>query len=251
MNLKPSSILIAIFAVSILHPVNLTAQARESGSSTIKEGVGRTWKGPKINLLAGILKPKQAPKQSGGRVYRKLPARAAPAVETAAVTFKPVGDSGVAKDLADTFGGDPAEKAALLEAFNQIKQGYDTEVAKEGKSNDLAAAMTFFIAANVTAFHQSEMPSDAASESLYESLRSSMPTTPEFAKLSNTEKQQMHDWLVCMGGFVIAGYLEAKQSADTEGLGNFTQIADQSMRVALGVEVGKLQFGPTGLIAAN
>ncbi|MBC7898865.1 MAG: hypothetical protein H7070_02330, partial [Saprospiraceae bacterium] len=172
-------------------------------------------------------------------------------VHSGTIKFKPAGDSGVAAALADAFGRDSVEKAALAQAFSQIKQGYDTEVAKEGKSNDLAAAMTFFIAANLTAFHQSELPSDEAGESLYKLLSGSMPGTPEFAKLSNSEKQQMHDWLVCMGGFVIAGYMEAKQSGDQASLSNFSQIADQSMRIVLGIEAGKLQFGPNGLTAVG
>ncbi len=242
--------LLATLIVLALLPVHLVfSQVRESGSASIREGVGKTWKGPKTNLLSGILKSKQPPKQAAGRVYKRLPSRPALPVDTPAVTFKPVGDSGVAKSLADAFGRDPAEKAALADAFFKIKQGYDTEVAKEGKSDDLAAAMTFFIAANITAFHRSEMPTDAAGESLYNSLRTSMSTTPEFAKMSNTEKQQMHDWLVCMGGFVIAGYMEAKQSGDEESLSNFSQIADQSMVLVLGIEAAKLQFGPNGLTA--
>lgn len=245
MNLKTLPLAFAILAVFAVH--SAAGQVKESAGSNIKEGVGGTWKGPKINLISGIIKPKQTPKQAGRRVYKGLPPRPAPSVETGDVKFMSNGDSGVAKTLADSFGRDPAEKAALAEAFNQIKQGYDTEAAKEGKSNDLAAAMMFFIAANLTAFHQSDLPTDEAGESLYQSLRTSMSTTPEFTKLSNTEKQQMHDWLVCMGGFVIAGHMEAKQSGDQDSLTNFTQIADQSMLIVLGVGAGKLQFGPTGL----
>jgi uncharacterized membrane protein len=63
--------------------------------------------------------------------------------------------------LADAIGGTPDERAALVQAFAQLKQGYETEVARAGKSNNLAAAMTFFIAANVMSYHQTEMPSDA------------------------------------------------------------------------------------------
>jgi len=108
------------------------------------------------------------------------------------VKFTPAGDSGVAKTLADAFGRNDQEKAALTEAFGQIKQGYEAAVEKEGKANDLAAAMTFFISVNVAAYHQTDIPSDEASESLYQSLRETMNGSNEFGRLSNPEKQRSH-----------------------------------------------------------
>ena len=75
--------------------------------------------------------------------------------------FTPAGDSGrLAKALADAFGSSGEQRSSLVEVFTQIKQGY--EAGREGrKSNNLAAAMTFFIAANVVAYDQTEMPFDA------------------------------------------------------------------------------------------
>lgn len=71
--------------------------------------------------------------------------------------FTPAADSG-ARALADAFGSSAEQRSALVEAFAQIKQGvHEAEVAKEGKSNNLAAAMTFFIAASVVAYNQTEM----------------------------------------------------------------------------------------------
>lgn len=54
----------------------------------------------------------------------------------------PAGDSGVTKTLADALGNTAQERATMAPVFEQIKQAYETEVAKEGKSNNLAAAMT-------------------------------------------------------------------------------------------------------------
>jgi len=65
---------------------------------------------------------------------------------------------------------------------------------------------------------------------------------PEFARMSNAEKQKMHDWLVCMGGFTLAGYTDAKQSGDASSVNTYRQLADYSLRLVLGVEAGKLSF---------
>jgi hypothetical protein len=167
---------------------------------------------------------------------------AAGAVDASAARFTPGGDSGVAKGLADALGSSAQEKAALAEAFAQIKQGYEAEVAKEGKSNNLAAAFTFFIASNVAAYRQSEMPSDRATEVLFGELQAVIAGVPEFSRMSNAEKQGMHDWLVCMGGFTLAGYADARQTGDAASLDTYRQLSDSLLRLVLGVEAGKLSF---------
>ncbi|HEX6624919.1 MAG TPA: lipocalin family protein [Pyrinomonadaceae bacterium] len=204
------------------------AAAAAQSSDRIRE----TWKGPDAALLTSLLKNRDT----------NQPPNAAARPRMEVVKFTPAGDSGVAKSLGDAFGRTDEERAAVAEAFRRIKQGYEAEVAREGKSNNLAAAMAFFIAANVAAYHQAELPADAATDKLFQSLQETMAGVPAFARLSNPEKQQLHDWLVCMAGFVLTGYTEAKQSGDRESLKSFGELADYSMRLVLGVEVGKLSF---------
>lgn len=175
------------------------------------------------------------------RGLRERRGRAA-AGDVSAVKFTPVGDSGVAKVLADALGSNEQERAALAEAFAQIRQGYEAEVAKQGKSNNLAAAFAFFIAANVAAYQQSEMPSDRATELLFGELQTVIAGVPEFARMSNAEKQKMHDWLVMMGGFTLAGYADARQSGDAASMNIYRALADNSLRLVLGIEAGKLSF---------
>lgn len=212
--------------------VALTLYLNANAGAQSADRIGETWKGPDPSLITSILKNRERIKSPNG----------AARPSSGVVKFTPVGDSGVVKALADAFGRNEGEKAAVAEAFKQIKQGYEAEVAKEGKSNNLAAAMTFFIAANVAAYHQAELPADAATDKLFQSLQETMAGVPAFARLSNPEKQQLHDWLVYMAGFVLTGYTEAKQSGDRESLKSFGELADYSMRLVLGVEVGKLSF---------
>ena len=191
--------------------------------------VRQTYGGPDLGAMLDLMK-KDQPKTG----------RAQPAASV--VKFTPAGDSGVTRSLADALGRNSQERAALVDAFEQIKQGYESEVAKEGKSNNLAAAMTFFIAANVVAYHQTEMPSDADSVKLFQSLQAMMSRVPAFAAMSNAEKHRMHDWLVCMAGFAAMNYMDAKQKGDAEALATIKEFADYSMRLVLGVEAGKLSL---------
>jgi hypothetical protein len=197
--------------------------------------VRQTWSGPDLGAMLDLMKNHE-PK--AGR-----PQTAAASV----VKFTPTGDSGVTRALADALGRTSQERTALADAFSQIKQGYEAEVAKEGKSNNLAAAMTFFIVANVVAYHQTEMPSDADSVKLFQSLQQMMSRVPAFAAMSNAEKHRMHDWLVCMAGFAATNYMDAKQNGDAQALATIKEFADYSMRLVLGVEAGKLSLSGANL----
>src|SRR5215212_510517 len=159
--------------------------------------VRQTWRGPDVSTLWDLLK------DTGAKD-----------VSVDVLKFTPAGDSGVTKALADALGGTPDERAALVQALAQLKQGYEAEVAQEGKSNNLAAAMTFFIAANVMSYYQTQMPSDADIAKLMESMQQAMARMPAFAQMSGPEKHKMHDWLVCMGAFALTNYMDAKQRND-------------------------------------
>lgn len=222
---------------------------RTEAAAQAGERVGDTWRGPDPALIRSILNESAAPSAT------------APRARPDVLKFKPAGDSGVPKTLGDALGRTADERALLSGVFAQVRQAYEAEVAKDGKSNDLAAAMTFFISTNVAAFHGTELPSDAATDELYRSLQGAMARSPAFAQMTDAEKQRMHDWLVCMAGFVLAGYADAKQSADRANLKNFGELADYSMRLVLGVEAGKVSLkgsrlsvesgAPTGAAAAG
>src|ERR1041384_39221 len=190
------------------------------------ERIRKTWSGPDVSALWGLLKEDAVPN----------------ATRTQSLKFTPAGDSGVTKALADALGNTPEERTVLAQGFDQIKQGYEAEVAKEGKSHNLAAAMTFFISANVVAYHQTALPSDADSTMLFESLQRAMIKLPALAQLSNSENQRLHDWLVCMGGFTLTNYMDAQQKADKAVMATMKDFADYSLRVALGIEAKQLSL---------
>src|SRR5687767_8507223 len=111
--------------------------------------------------------------------------------------------------------------------------------------------MTFFIASNVVTYHQTEMPSDADTDKLFQSLQQTMAKIPALAVMSNAEKQQMHDWLVYMGGFSLTNYMDAKQNRDAQGLATIKDFADYSMRLVLGIEGAKLSLAGSKLTVAS
>lgn len=194
------------------------------------ERIRDTWKGPDSAVIRELFKDDAAP---------------ARASNTAVVKFTPSGDSGVLKALSDALGNTVEERAALAEAFTGFKQSYEAEAAKAGKANNLAVTMTFFVVANVVAFHQTAMPEDADTVQMSQTLEHRMARIPAFSSMSNADKQRMNDWLLCMAGFALTNYMSAKAGNDAQGLATSKQFADSSLRLVLGVDPADLTLaGP-------
>src|ERR1051325_6563951 len=120
MNLRILSTITSVLILALFVDIQVNAQSVQRIGESLNTG--------NSSLIISLLRDRQAQQ------------RPATTADLSVVKFKPAGDSGVAKALADTLGGNPQQKAALTEAFQQIKQGYEAEVAKEGKLNNLAAA---------------------------------------------------------------------------------------------------------------
>jgi hypothetical protein len=167
------------------------------------------------------------------------------------VQFKPVANTGVAKQLADALGKDLQERAQLLKIFQEVQRSYEAEARKGGKSNNIAAALTFFIAASSMAYHQNGEPAESVTDALVEILEQEMSGSPDFKSMSDLEKQQMHDWLVVTGGFVLAGYLDAVKTNDQKQLGDYKQLADGFFKLVLGTGAEKFNLAAIGSPPAN
>jgi hypothetical protein len=230
--------LLLYLAVDLIAQVSGGAKA-----ASVERGLGKAWKGPSSSVIgrlfiSGTHTRSVVSKNTVARPAVKKPARIVP---NDPIVFRPTSNSGVAQSLIDALASNATERQGLTVLFGQIKRSYETEVAKEGKSNNLAAALTFFVASSIMAYNDSPEPSDAIVENFYNSLGDTMRVTPEFTQMSNTEKQQMHDWLVLMGGFILASHMDAKQRNDAEALKNSKLLAYYAFRI-LGIDPNTLNF---------
>lgn len=75
-----------------------------------------------------------------------------------------------------------------------------------------------------------------------------MARIPAFAQMTGPEKQKMHDWLVCMGGFALSNYMDAKQRSDAQGLATMKEFAGYSMRLVLGIDAKNLKLSGSRII---
>jgi hypothetical protein len=203
-------------------------------------------------LLRAVAKTKsfQAPRVS---TRRTAPARTAktPASVTPATTVTKAGnyayfrhDAGIdySSRLADALGTTQAEKSYLKQLFDATESSFEQQVAAEGGTNNVAAALTFFIAANVTVYHDDPEPSDAATEKLWKAMNSVFDETDQYRALTDRDKQEMYETLIAFGGLSLAGYTVAKTSNDAALLSTYRQLAGVLIQLVLKTSPDKVRF---------
>jgi hypothetical protein len=172
-------------------------------------------------------------------VNGELKNKANPAV----LQFIPDQDPDVPQELANAFGTDDDQRANLKDLFTKVRDAYQTDIVKEkDKANNLAAAFTFFISAQVVAYGRSEEPDDSATEQLFQKLQVAISNLPEYIGMSNMEKHRVHDWLICIGGFTMLGYADANQDGNTQNVAAYQQFAGNSLRLVFGIEPDEFSF---------
>ncbi len=178
---------------------------------------------------------------------KTVPGDSAVLADSSVLKFRPIGNSGVDQTFAELLTQEDEERRLLLLIFSESKKAYDLEGSKLGRKNDLAFAMTFFIATAVTVHNDAPEPSDAATENLYQALSESMLETEEIAQMSNKDKQTASDTLVYVSGLLLAGYITSKDSDDDSTLEIYRQAAADTLLALTGISAEKMEFNSTGL----
>jgi hypothetical protein len=183
---------------------------------------------------------------SGGRStasnnQTSTPAKTTPAPKNYA-KFTPTVQSSNLKIIAETLGSTEEEKTFLKQLFAETKKGFETEAAKKGIKNNVAAAMTFLIASTVTVYHDAPEPTDEATLILFMALNEMFDEMPEMASVPNKDKQFLYDTYVCFSGLALAGYMQAKENNDNEMLKQYRTIAGVLLQEVLKLNPDKIIF---------
>lgn len=161
--------------------------------------------------------------------------------------FIPGAPSGAAEALAQAMAPRPADQQALLTTMQQLRQVYEKTALEEDRSNSLAAAFTFFIACNMTAYTGKE-PTEAADDRLFAQLETAIAATPSIASLSDADQQAMHDWLVAMAGVVLATFVSADVAGSPEAAEAARALAASAMNEVLGLDPEGMLLDEKGLV---
>lgn len=213
------------------------------GRSSAAQGLQR-----KMNtaLARAVTREKAAGEQQ--RMGRQAPmaAPSSPASNPSTI-FRPDPRSNYLNALAAELATNPMEREQLQLLFATTKEAFENEVSAKGRSKDIAAAFTFFIATAVTVYRDDPEPSDAAIDNLWAGMSTALTEIPEVANLTNAEKQQLYDMLIGFSGFMLAGYMEGKTSGDAETQKIVRLLSGVLIQTVLKTDPETLRFTRDGL----
>jgi len=162
--------------------------------------------------------------------------------------FKPDKKVNVGKTLADGLGGTPEEKQLVTAIFQATKQAFEAQKETQAWKNNVAGALAFFIVGNVTIYQGGAEPSDESSQALFEAINRTLDEVPEFAKMSNKDKQQLYDLLIGFTGMPLAMATEANEKKDEQGAAAAKALSGQLIQLVLKVDPAKLKVENGGLV---
>jgi len=170
------------------------------------------------------------------------PAAAAPAVPKNFGVFRPDPSVDTGKLFADSLSETPDEKTLIKNIFTATRSAFETQAAAKGWKNNIAGGLTFFTVAAVTIRNDAEEPSDQAVDMLYKAFNLAIDDVPEFAKITNREKQQFNNVMIGFGGLLLAGYTEGKQTQNPDTVKAYGQLADELIKMVFKVEPSRLKL---------
>ena len=142
--------------------------------------------------------------------------------QPAATRFTPVAGDDSVKQLADSLGNTPEERAQILQLAGAGKELFAQKY--KGKwANTLAGAMTFFVVASHIVSMDQE-PSAAAEAELFASL-DAMLAQSEIGRAPNREKTALYNTLLASAGLPLVIYVEGKQGKNDALVGQAKTMA--------------------------
>ncbi len=203
---------------------------------------------PKRTQSAKTTKGKTPSVKGGKTPLRNKPIETEDFDDYKILTYKPDARLKTAEKLLNEFAATADERALMVEFFKVAKAAYEEEAAKKGKKNDVALALTFFLASCVTVYNDAPEPSDQAIDNLYDALSDSLIEDEQFAASTDREKQEMSETLIYIGGLVLGGYTIGKEGDDEDTVKVFQTLAGVSLASLTQLDPKKMKFNDKGLV---
>jgi hypothetical protein len=144
--------------------------------------------------------------------------------------------SGAAQQLADAIGSTAEEKKFLIDVQVATKQAFESQPETGPWKNNVAGALAFFMLSNLVVANDSAEPSDATSQAVFQAFNLTVDETPELAKATNKEKQQLYEALVGFTALPLAIYTDAKERGDAQQLAQAQELARNLLQLVLKID---------------
>jgi hypothetical protein len=132
------------------------------------------------------------------------------------VRFHSTGTYIKTREMADHLGKTPAEREQYLKLMNAALDGFGKQAAAAGFQNDLAMALSYFLAENIRIYRGLPELSDQQYVNLRNVIAEVLVSGGALNKVTDRQKQEFYEALVAYTGVTQFGYEQAKQAGNDQ-----------------------------------
>lgn len=156
--------------------------------------------------------------------------------------FKPAKGAPYSKQLGDALGTTAEEKRAITQISIATREAFEAQPETQRWKNDVAGALAFFLIGNLTVAADAPEPGDEESQALFQAISLALDATPEVAKASAKDKQQLYDTLIGFTGLPLALYTDAKERGDAKQLAQARELSSRLLELVFKQDASKLKL---------
>ena len=177
------------------------------------------------------------------RNRQRKPDSSAKTIE-ASILFRPTGTQLKTREIAELI---DAGNPQLLKLLTALLEEFDKGATEAGHPNDLALALSFFLATNASIYHGGSAPSDPAMMELRDTIAAALVEDNALSGVTDRQKQELYETLVLFTGFTLATYQEGNEGGNADTVKVSRQLAGQNLLAVVGISPDKISFTTQGL----
>ena len=188
-----------------------------------------------------------AARRSSATSTARRPSDSAPAVaklNESSVLFRPTGTQLKTREIANLIA---AGNPQVLKLLTALLDEFDKGARAAGHPNDLALALSFFLATNASIYHGGGQPPDPPMVELRDTIAEALVEGNALNGVTDRQKQEMYETLVLFTGFALAVHEEGQQDGNAKTLKTSQQLAGQNLLALIGISPDKINFSDQGL----
>lgn len=162
--------------------------------------------------------------------------------------FRPDATVDTGKLLSESLGSTSEEKAMIKTIYTATREFYEKEAAAKGWKNNIAGGLTFFTAAAITIYHDTEEPSADGADAFFKAVNASIDSIPEFGSMPNKDKQHFNNMMIGFGGMLLAIYTEGKQNNHADTIANSKKLAGMLLQMVLKADPENMRIENGGIV---
>lgn len=155
--------------------------------------------------------------------------------------FKPGKTTTFAK-LGDALGSTKEEKDAVALIGAATRDAFEAQPETKPWRNNVAGALAFFLIGNLTIASGQQEPSDETSQALFQALNQALDASPEFAKATAKQKQEMYELLIGFTGVPLAIWEDAKSRGDEKQMKQAQEVAAKLIELVLKTDASQVKL---------